>query len=77
MNVVTNFIYNVISIFPDLNFSIPSEVTEVFFNIMRCVAYFFPVKLCLPIIYFSLILLGVKMSIAIYKFIMYHIPFFK
>lgn len=70
-----NFVYEDISNIPDTFFSIPPEVSETFFNILRGVAYFFPVKLCLPIILFSLTLLGIKMSLVIYKFIKSHIPF--
>lgn len=74
-DILYNFVYNLLSFLPNLSLEIPEEVKTTFFDIIKGVTYFFPVRLCLPIIYSSLTILGVRMSLAIYKFIKSHIPF--
>lgn len=58
MSFVTDFFYNIaytmLSWLPDLNFQIPAEFQDTFFNLFNSVVYFLPVRLCLPIIIFWL-----------------------
>lgn len=58
MSFVTDFFYNILytmlSWLPNLSFEIPTEFQDTFFNLFNSVVYFFPVRLCMPIIIFFL-----------------------
>jgi len=67
-----NFLFSVI--FPETSFGMPSEVFIMLFDALTLTAWFLPWAACMPIIYFSLALDVVALTMALKRFIMRFIP---
>ena len=75
-DIFTNILTWFLGFLPNLEFNIDLGFKTEFFKIFDNVCYFFPVKLLMPLVYFTLVFITFRFLFGAYKFIKSHVPFF-